>query len=307
MPEYANQSIYNRRRFQTQPAEGQRMQYHLFPQAQRGGMAVYPFSGVLEGCKISNVSLTEADSVAAGDPPNSYVQFDLSSGDIKLDGRQIHVQEFSGSSDGVLIPLPSEFDDLSLDYTGDTNYDLVLPVFINPRRVSPAFETGNLPSPGGYSEGDIVFEVAANADYQEHYMVRNIYRHDGSDWVLYNNDITFESPVDGQDWGHNNLPFNDIKETDFKPGDGDILTGSDSSSFTSGTPGDIMARLPEKKIYHTTNRPPRLSSPGSAYLRESAALFLAEITINVNILSGSFDSVNSVSVDQRYNRTRIVI
>lgn len=303
MPEYANVN-----RFKTRPAEGQRMQYHLFPQAQKGGMALYPFSGVLNGCRISNISLTEADSVASGNPPSSYVQFDLSAGDIKLDGTQIHINEFSGSSDAVIIPLPIEFDDLSLDYTGDTNYDLVMPVFMNPRRRSPAFQTGNLPSPSGYSQGDKVFEVNPHYEFDEYLIIRNIFRKNSNgNWEKYNNDIVFESPIEGESHGHNNLPFNAVKETDFTPSDSDIWTAGESSSFTVGDPGDAISRLPEKKIFHSNHRPPYVSGPSLAYLRESAALYLAEITINVDILSGSFNGINSTSVDQRYSRTQIVI
>jgi hypothetical protein len=294
--------------FQTKPAEGLRLSYHLFPTAQRGGLSFYPVSGVVNGCRISNPELVEKDSVSSGNPAYSYVAFELSEGDIKLDGWINHVFEFSGADNKVLIPLPSEFNDLSLGESGDDNYRLIVPVFINPRREVPVVQ--ELPSASGYSEGDKVVRVMPHSQFDEYLVVRDFYKKRNGDWVKFSNDIVFESPVEGKDWGHNNLPFNAVKESDIRSGDSDTLTTSDSNSLSNVNPEDmVIGRVPEKKVFHKSVSPPYVSGKSQAYLRESATLFLAEIHFDVAITGGSFDSssTEAVKVDQRYSRTRLSI
>lgn len=290
--------------FQTKPAEGVRLQYHLFPQAQRGGMSFYPFSAVIQGCRVTNPSLIEKDSVAAGDPPNSYIQFQLGSGELKLDGEAIYVDEFGAGSE-VVIPLPQSFDDLSIGMT-DEDYTLIVPVFVNPRRTVPIFESGSIPAAGSYSKGDKVIEVQPHAEFDEYLMIRNIFLHDGAEWVTYNNNIVFESPIEGKDWGQNNLPFNSVKDQDITPSDNDLVTKQNASTtFTSDNLG-LISRLPEKKVYHKTGRPLYVAGPAHAYLRESASLYLANLNFTVSVVGGAFDSFTA-EVDHRRNRTRSAI
>jgi len=284
--------------FKTKPAEGQRFDYHLFPTAQRGGMSFYPVSGVVRGCKVSNASLVEA---ATG---SNYVQFQMSEGEIKLDGVPIEVSSF-GSGDEVVIPLPSAFNDLTQGET-DFNYTLVVPVFINPRRTVPVFETGNLPDAVNYNEGDKVIEVSPHAEFDEYLMIRNIFVHDGSEWSPYNRDIIFESPIEGKDWGQNNLPFNSVEEDDIAPANTDVLTANDGPPFNSTDQG-IISRLPEKKVYHKSVRPVYVAGPAHAYLRESASLYLANIEFSIEVSGGSVNSITVNNIDSRRARTRMAI
>lgn len=291
--------------FQTKPAEGQRFDYHLFPTAQRGGMSFYPVSGVVQGCRVSSPNLVEKDSNVVGDPPSSYVSFQLSDGEIKLDGVPIQVADFSSGMEAV-VPLPSAFDDLSQGESGDTEYKLVVPIFINPRRMVPVYETGNLPPASEFDEGAKLAEVSPHAEFDEYLVVRNFFRKVNSTWEVYNRDIVFESPVEGQDWGQNNLPFNAIKEKDITPTDADVVSNNDASTSFSSSNQGIISRLPEKKVYNKSVRPIYVAGPAHAYLRESASLYLADLEYTISIVAGSFDSF-SVEVNHRRARTRMAI
>jgi hypothetical protein len=286
--------------FVGKPAEGLRMNYHLFPQAQRGGLSYYPFSGVLNGLRISNVVLEESGTDDGGSPANamdrSTLSFDLSGGEVKLDGQVVYMEDFTGTN-GVSIPLPEAFDDL----TNSSDYSLVVPVFVNPRRNSPV--VSSLPPVGDYDNGDIVFIAKEHSEFEEYLMIREIYKKINGSWEPYDREITFESPVEGKDLGHNMLPFNSINEKDVTPSDSDLLIKDDRFTKTVDVNDIIFSRVPEKKVFHSNNRPPYVYGPGHAYLRESASIYLADIKFQMT----SGGTVNSYEINRRRNRTQISI
>lgn len=282
-------------------AEGMRLEYHIFPQTHKGGLSYYPLSGVVNGAKASSVSIDLATNGIGGQP---ILNFDLSDGLIKLDGTEIEVN--SGSYNMTL-----ETEELTIADDGATNpmfpagyHDatLVVPVFINPRRFCPIFDNQKQPSAasdwpyqGGASPvrdlqaGDKLFQVLPHYNFDDFMMIRNVWRWNGSSWINYNHDIVFESPIEGKDHGHNNLPFNRVFDTPISAGDGDIAS--------------VVSYIPEKKVYHKTVHRPDMPRPGHAYLRKPASLWLADIRFDI---ASDGKSIQNVDIDHRNIRTQLL-
>ncbi|EKQ70393.1 hypothetical protein OsccyDRAFT_0680 [Leptolyngbyaceae cyanobacterium JSC-12] len=154
--------------------------------------------------------------------------------------------------DGQYCSLAAGITTLVLPVGLDLNVgDYTFNVWLNARRLVPAQAS----APGAPATNDKYIKVVDKGSYLE---VDDILYYTGSVWAKYN---AISGPPALQ--GHNNLPLNEVNAT---------IHNATSSNQS-------FALTAEKPVYHKTNYPVGLSSPGAAYLRQPAAIKIATINI----------------------------
>ncbi len=161
------------------PAPGQRYDFHQFPQGQRGGLMMYPMSGILAGMGVTNASIL---TPGAG---TSKLQLTVGAGQVRLDGVLVNVAAITN------LQLPSTLD-LS------QAYDQVVYAYLNPTRLVPALTT----APTAPAVNDKYIKVGAS--YNGYQIVDDFLQWDGTKWV------PFRAIMERVGYGHNNLPLNQI-------------------------------------------------------------------------------------------------
>lgn len=156
-----------------------RMDFQFYTQGQSGGMMMYPFSGVLEGVKLTNTA-------AAG----TSLTFSATAGRVRLDSVLINVPAVTG----ITIPVTN-----SVNTTGN---DVTFDVFLNPVRKIPAVTS----LPGSPAAGDKVILVGATADARI-VTVISYKEFKGGQWVDFN-PITMPP-----DYQHNNMAMHLVVKT----------------------------------------------------------------------------------------------
>lgn len=138
---------------------GQQFDFDRFPQAQRGGMRVYAFGGVLSGLEVGTIAY------AAGNLTIPYT-----AGVVKLDGLK-----FSISSGSIVRALG--------------NGTHVLNMFVNPTREVPVSTTVPSGAPSA-PNNNYAIQVVDYGDYQQ---VLNYYKYENAAWSVH--DPIFDPPT----------------------------------------------------------------------------------------------------------------
>lgn len=162
--------------------------FHSSPYGQRGGLAIYPVAGVVDGAVLS----IQGSGIDGGDA--SLAAVTISAGTIRVDGYPISFAEINTTVQSDVTNLATE--------------DTVVKVWMSPTRLYPTFTPGNAPSPASYDEGSYAIEYTEvdGGTYGKYQMVENLYIKENGAWRL----------VDGlqgdfsRSFGWNNMPFNDL-------------------------------------------------------------------------------------------------
>lgn len=153
--------------------------------------------------------------------------------------------------DGVRIVLGSN-KAVEIDYTDYlevgqdlSNTQITVPIWINPKRKVVA----SITAPSNPSNGDMYFEVYNVEDYQ---IINTIKKYQNSQWVTA--DPMSDIPISQS---QNMLPLNDILTTDI-----------------------VVSITPEVPVFHKTNIPPHVYSPSNAMARQTASIYLGEVSFD---------------------------
>lgn len=167
------------------------------------------------------------------------ISISITAGDARLDSYPV---SFAGVTNMV---IPSG---LTLSSPAEQTVE----IYLNPLRKIPALLT----LPGSPADKDQVILVSNVGDYQ----IINEYKQystAASAW------LDFDPVKAPPGAGHNNLPLNGVRPV--------VDTATSSNKSFSATA--------EKIVYHATKYPPYVNSPSMAYLRQSAALLVAQVTV----------------------------
>lgn len=156
---------------------GIRFVQNLIPEGQVGGLNNYPFSGVLQGLKVT------APAIVTG---NVTFSVNISAGEAKLDGVKVVL---ASNITGLVLPSP---DGVQLN-TGTHKAE----VYLVPQRSIKSLTT----APSTPSVGDMYIKVKQYDTYQ---ISEGIYEFKNGTWHL------FDAVTAKPGYGHNNLPFNKI-------------------------------------------------------------------------------------------------
>jgi hypothetical protein len=156
---------------------GVRFVQNLIPEGQRGGVNNYPFSGVLQGLKVT------APAIVSG---NVTFSVNISAGEARLDGVKVAL---ATNITALVLPSPTG---VALN-TGTHQAD----VYLIPQRSVRALTA----APSAPSAGDMYIKVKQYDTYQ---ISEGIYEFKNNAWQL------FDGVRAKPGYGHNNLPLNSI-------------------------------------------------------------------------------------------------
>ena len=154
--------------------------FQFYGSGQKGGILLYPVSGIVAGCEITDVDISSSD--------DNVAVLTINKGEFKLDGNR-HSQPLTS----INIALASNVD-LNSD---DVKFD----VYVNPKRKVPVVQVGS-PAPTVVEDAQY---ISAHF-FPNYYVVDTIYIGKSGVW----------KPVDPMKdlgpggYGFVNLPFNDI-------------------------------------------------------------------------------------------------
>jgi len=226
-------------------AYGRRFDFHDWSAGQRGGLMLYPLSGVLSGLQC-----TTTNNLAAN---GSTYQLQIAPGRAKLDG--VLVELASALSPTLNLPVPPA--------TGLNVYD----VYINPVRKVPAVLTTASP-PASPQIGDRILRVVEHGSWQQ---LQEIQEWTGAVWRKVEPVHGPSEPVPGfssprdvlpaEFVSHNNMPLNEVRAV--------AITAAQ------------VSMQPEKPIYHESGLPPTAPAHMLHWLRQSASLLLCKFELHV--------------------------
>lgn len=158
---------------------GARLNYHSSPFGQKGGLSIYPVSGILTGCEITAAATTATANVAA---------LTINTGDIKFDSYRVRQGLTS-----VNITVEA-----GVDLTTDT-YEFM--VYLNPNRKVKVVKVG-VADPVVVDGGMFIQAY----EFEGYYQVNQIYIGENGAWRVMDGyrDLKVGS------YGWNNMPLNDI-------------------------------------------------------------------------------------------------
>lgn len=244
---------------------GSRLDYHNSPFGVKGGISLYPVSGVLSGCILS----TTASGYKSGATSTAVVS--LTAGVIRLDGNLIQVPALTNAEIITLQDLSPAY------FVGPEATSVIeLDIWINPTRKVPIL-TSKPTAPGSVGARALVGSLISPnyttidppADPSSvkvtkistldnsYYIVDDIYKYEDSAWSIIDpmKDL-------GPSYGtHNALPYNDITPT---------VTATNLSYKN------------ESAIFLKSGMPPHLSNMGNKMMRQSAGFILGTIQYTVD-------------------------
>lgn len=198
----------------------------IFPQAQRGGLKQYPFSGIIDGCYVTAGAITP-----------TAAPLTVSSGVVRLDGVECRL-----TAD---LQIPALIAGTGFDQDASRVFD----IYINPVR---KIKSGpNLPPAGIANE--IFVQTIDKGSYEEKVSIKR-WNPTTNAWVDFN--MTYSPPVDQS---HNNMLGTEVSPVNLALAN--------------------FSLTPEKDIYLSHAYPPYVQAPSRAWLRRSASLQLARVTI----------------------------